>query len=284
MTELYFQMHCTHQATAATEQVSQFHYISPLASLTNSISLLVPPLSYTISRRIPESTTMASSRILLLLAVSSLLPSVTAFSQPNGAAANKNVEATVASESPQRVFVSTPSKDILRLVSDCMTPKSRMHTLTPHTTCDEAISLLLNRGISGAPVVNPESGKLMGIISSSDFIFKDYGGAVINMEGSSEALANCVEVAQKIVGSTVEELMVHKVMTIPSTEPMAHAADMMARNNLHRLLVVDPEDEQELVGILTRSDVMRDVMTTVRAALPEHGTHDADENPSDLSP
>ena len=43
----------------------------------------------------------------------------------------------------------------------------------------------------------------------------------------------------------------------------------MARNNLHRLLVVNPNDEDDLVRILTRSDVMRDVMTTVRAALPE---------------
>ena len=33
-----------------------------------------------------------------------------------------------------------------------------MHILPPHASCDEAISLLLNSGISGAPVVDPENG------------------------------------------------------------------------------------------------------------------------------
>ena len=159
---------------------------------------------------------------------------------------------TVATESPQRVFVGTPSKEIQRLVSDCMTPRDSMQVLYPHVSCDEAISLLLNYGISGAPVMDPESGKLMGIISSSDFMFKDYSGAVINMEGSSEALASCVEVAKKIVGTTVADLMTRKVMTIESGAPMAKAADQMARNNLHRLLVVDPQDDSNLVGVLTR--------------------------------
>jgi len=151
-----------------------------------------------------------------------------------------------------------------------MTPRNKVHVLTPQTTSDEAISFLLTRGISGAPVVDPDSGKLMGIISSSDFMFKDYSGALLNMEGSEESLKGFVEVAQKICGTTVEELMSCNVFTIADTEPMAKAADIMARRNLHRLVVVDPKDEEKLVGILTRSDVMRDVMTTVRAALPEH--------------
>ena len=189
-------------------------------------------------------------RALLLIAVSGLLPTVTPFSQPTDTSAT--AKTTVARDSPKRVFVGTPSKAIRRLVSDCMTPRKSMHVLYPNVSCDEAILLLLNNGISGAPVVHPDSGKLMGIISSSDFMFKDYSGAVINMEGSSEALASCVEVANKIVGATVEDLMTRKVMTITSGEPMAKAADQMARNNLHRLLVVDPADDSNLVGILTR--------------------------------
>lgn len=192
---------------------------------------------------------MSSYRILLALFLSSLLSSVAALSQPGASATAK---ASVAAESPQRVFVGTPSRDIQRLVSDCMTPRDSMHVLYPHSSCDEAIMLLLNTGISGAPVLDPESEKLMGIISSSDFMFKDYSGAIINMEGSSENLASCVEVAKKIVGTTVGDLMTRNVMTIESGEPMAKAADQMARNNLHRLLVVDPEDDSKLVGILTR--------------------------------
>ena len=208
---------------------------------------------------------MALSRtnIWTTLGVGSLLlfSAANAFSQPNNSGANK------------RVFVSTPSKEVSRLVSDCMTPRSKMRVLHPDATSDEAIALLLKTGFSGCPVVHPINGKLMGIISSSDFMFKDiYAGALLNMEGSDEHLSDVVGMAQKIVGSTVGELMSHHVVTIRADEPMAHAADRMARGNLHRLLVVDPADEDALVGILTRSDVMRDVMTTVKAALPEKAT------------
>ncbi|CAB9529618.1 CBS domain [Seminavis robusta] len=226
---------------------------------------------------------MTIFRVLVCMTIGGLLPSAAfALSQPQpptGASA-----ADINPQSPSRVFVSTPSKNIQRRVDDFMTPRSQMHILHPQVSCDEAISVLLSRGISGAPVVDPESGKMLGIISSSDFMFKDYSGALLNMEGSSESLANCVEMAQKIVGSTVEELMSHQVMTIKSNEAMATAADWMARNNLHRLLVVDPSDEDNLVGILTRSDVMRDVMTVVQATLPERATGVVDENAGGLQP
>ena len=203
---------------------------------------------------------------LLFLAILLWMPSTTdALATPNGSSAKAN---------NQRVFVSTPSKDISRLVSNCMTPRSRMKVLHPDATSDEAIALLLSHGISGCPVVHPINGHLMGLISSSDFIFKDYAGALLDMDASKHNLKGVVNMAQKIVGSTVEELMTRQVVRIGADEPMAHAADTMARGNLHRLIVVNPDDDDELVGILTRSDVMKDVMTTVQQALPEKGTYD----------
>lgn len=216
---------------------------------------------------------MAFSRFFWTAFSLFFFPSVTCLSQPGPAAGQ-----SAASAAHQRVFVSTPARDIQRLVSDCMTPRRKMHVLTPDTPVDDAITLLLTHGISGAPVVSPISGKLQGLISSSDFMFKDFAGALLTMEGSDESMANVVEMAQKIVGSTVKDLMCPHLVTIASTESMAHAADMMARRGLHRLLVVAPDDEHELVGILTRSDVMRDVMTKVRAALPEHGTRNDDDD------
>ena len=217
-------------------------------------------------------TRSVSHNLLFLTGVLLLcVPTITdALAQPNGSARTNH------QANNQRVFVSTPSKDVSRLVSDCMTPRSRMKVLHPEATSDEAIALLLNNGFSGCPVVHPINGHLMGIISSSDFIFKDYAGALLNMEAntSAENLSGVVSMAQKIVGSTVEELMTRQVVKIRADEPMSHAADTMARGNLHRLIVVNPEDNDELVGILTRSDVMKDVMTTVQQALPEKGTYD----------
>lgn len=213
---------------------------------------------------------MTLTRTLLATCVLfGILPSVTPFG---------------SASSGQRIFVGTPSKPIKRFVNECMTPREEMKLLTPQTSVDEAIYMLLDNGISGAPVIDPDTKKLVGIVSSSDFMLKDYAGAVLDMEGSSEKIESFVSLAKKIVGTTVGELMSPKMATIKSNEPMAKAADIMARSYVHRLIVVDPVQDK-FVGILTRADVMRDVLSTVQAALPERATIDTEtEDPGKFKP
>jgi len=163
-----------------------------------------------------------------------------------------------------RVFVGTPAKSYKRCVSDCMTP--RPFTLKTTDSVDDAIASLLRLGISGAPVVDG-SGKLVGVISTSDFLHKELGGALLPMEGSSETVMGYLEAAQKIIGQRVGDMMTKNPVTINPGASMKEAAKIMAECKLHRVIVMD--DNGELVGILSRSDVMRDVLTTVRGALPE---------------
>ena len=216
---------------------------------------------------------MAIARFFVALTtigcLGTFLPEVSAFSSPSN----------------QRVFVGTPSKPIKRLVSECMTPRKHMHLFTPSMSVDEGISILLEYGISGAPVVDPDTGKLLGMVSSSDFMLQDYAGALLDLEGSPDRVENLINLAKRIVGKSVGEVMSSNIAYIRSNEPMAKAADKMARQNIHRLIVVNPKDDT-FIGILTRADAMRDVLTTVQAALPERATIDAktDSDNSNVKP
>jgi len=174
--------------------------------------------------------------------------------------------AAFSNATPRRVFVSTPPKSPARLVQDCMTPKANIHALRPHETVDEAIGKLLNFGVSGAPVVDFD-GNLVGVLSAFDVLQKEAGGALLPMEGSSKTIEAYADAARKIVATTVDDLMTANPLTIHHNASMREAAALMTKERLHRLPVVDKAGK--LVGILSSSDVMRDVLGTVRALLPE---------------
>jgi CBS domain-containing protein len=168
----------------------------------------------------------------------------------------------------QRVFVSTPAKPNARSVKDCMAPVPSV--LSPSMSVDEAISTLLHLGYSGAPVVDDVSGELIGMVSAFDFLQKEAGGALLPMEGTVEEIEAMAEAAQKIVATSVRDLMTfHRVVTITPDDSMREAAALMTKERLHRLPVVD-KDTGKLVGMLSSSDAMRDVLTTVRMSLPDH--------------
>ena len=163
-----------------------------------------------------------------------------------------------------RVFVSTPvSKYPKRLVEDYMTRDP--YCLSPDLSVDEAMSALLSKGISGAPVV--ENNKLVGVVSSFDFLRKEaFEGAILPVEGSSNQVEKYVETAQKICGRNVEEVMTHNCITVSPKTSMQKAAAIMTEHNLHRLAVV--EENGDLVGILSSVDVMRDLLHVVRNLPP----------------
>lgn len=167
----------------------------------------------------------------------------------------------------QRIFVGTPVQKNRRLVSSCMTPLSSLATLTASTTVDEAVTLLLDLGISGAPVIDPTSGKILGIVSSSDFLQQEAGdGILLPIAGSLKEVEGYIEVAGKICAKKVGDLMTKNPVCLGAGESMRDAAVLMAREKLHRLLVVDDDEEggKKLVGMLTSSDVMRDMVHIVK--------------------
>ena len=72
--------------------------------------------------------------------------------------------------------------------------------------------------------------------------------------------------ARKIVARTVGELTTEEALTIHMNTSMKDAAELLTRKQKHRLCVVD--DENNLVGILSTSDVMRNIVAVLHS-LPE---------------
>ena len=170
-----------------------------------------------------------------------------------------------AFSSVQRVFVSTPTRANPRLVQDCMTPNPI--TLRTTDTIDEAITTLLTAGFNGAPVIDPVSKNLVGVVSAFDFLSKEETGSILPFEmGNPTEQQEMARLARKIVATTVGDLMTEAALTVPMDMPMKEAAEIMLRDRCHRLCVVD--EGCNLVGILSTSDVMRNVVQTVLQALP----------------
>ncbi len=131
----------------------------------------------------------------------------------------------------------------------------------PETALQEAIQILAERRISGLPVVD-QSGKLVGVLSESDLVWREAGVTTppyITILDSVIYLQNPAKYERdlhKAVGQTVGEVMSDKdFVTIAPDAPLRQAAQLIQERKVTRLLVVD--SAQTLIGILTRGDIVR---------------------------
>jgi CBS domain-containing protein len=143
-------------------------------------------------------------------------------------------------------------------VADLMTRD--VITVQPKTPLSTAIKLLVDRQISGLPVVDDE-GKLVGVISESDLMWREKGldlpphilflDSVIYLENPLQHERDL----HKVLGQTVGEVMTDRPISITIDTSLPMAARIMHDKKIHRLPVVDAEDRP--IGILTQSDIVR---------------------------
>lgn len=147
-----------------------------------------------------------------------------------------------------------------KTVADLMT--CDVLTVTPTTPLSAAIKLLVDRQISGLPVVD-DRGKLVGVISESDLMWREKGldlpphiiflDSIIYLENPLQHERDL----HKVLGQTVGEVMTDRPISssIDTTIPMA--ARIMHDKKIHRLPVVD--DENRPIGIITQGDIVRGI-------------------------
>jgi len=134
------------------------------------------------------------------------------------------------------------------LVRDSMTRE--VVTLSPQTTAAEALALCRERGIRHLPVM--DGGRLAGVVSDRD------------LRSATPALGDPAR-AEALQKLRVWGVMVRDVMTAHPEDPIEQAANIMREKKIGCLPVLEAD---ELVGILTSSDVMEALVYLVGAHEP----------------
>ena len=135
------------------------------------------------------------------------------------------------------------------LVRDWMT--KTLVTLSPEASVAEALALCRERRIRHIPVLKEE--RLVGIVSDRD------------LRDASPTLGD-PERTRALQGIRVGEVMTQEVITVDPQDFIENAAQEMYELKIESLPVVA---EEELLGIVTSSDMMRALVTL--AGLPEPG-------------
>jgi len=149
-------------------------------------------------------------------------------------------------------------------VSDIMTEP--VITIRQNRTLEEVAHIMLDNKVGGLPVVD-EEGKIVGIVTESDFSAKEhaipfsrnYAPQLFGEWMSKEGVNKAYEAARSI---EVQEVMSKPAITIQEDDTVAEAVRRMLDHKVHRLPVVR---DAIPVGIISRHDLLKMVVQKIEA-------------------
>ena len=136
-------------------------------------------------------------------------------------------------------------------------------TVTPDDTILTAAKLMLERHVSGLPVVDT-AGKLVGIVSEGDFIRRSEIGTQKKRGRWLKFLLGAGEAATEYVhehGKKISEVMTRDPITITEDTPLGEIVNSMETNGVKRLPVMNGT---KLVGIVSRANLLQAVAGLAR--------------------
>ena len=133
-----------------------------------------------------------------------------------------------------------------------MTDAARLVTVSPEMTLKAVAELMLERRVSGVPVVDAD-GHVVGVISEADVVRAETGGT--GGEGMVARARAVADAAVLSIPRTAEAAMTAPAVTISPDASVMEAAHKIAERGVNRLPVVD--EDGRLVGIIARADVLR---------------------------
>ena len=147
--------------------------------------------------------------------------------------------------------------------------QSDVRTTSPDESLKDVARTLVENRISGMPVCDAE-GKVVGVISEGDILFKERG----RPEQRSAPLGWLLDGGsrtdlKKATARTVGDAMTAPAVTIRPSSSATAAARLMIEQGVNRLPVV--MQDGRVVGIVTRADLVR--------AFTRHGRRDRDGDP-----
>jgi CBS domain-containing protein len=131
-------------------------------------------------------------------------------------------------------------------------------TVSPDATIVEAANIMLQRHVSGLPVVDGE-GQLIGIVSEGDFIRRSEIGTQRKRGRWLRFILGPGKSASDFVyehGRKVSDVMTKDPLTINEDTVLAEIVNLMERKNVKRLPVLR---DGKLVGIVSRANLLQTV-------------------------
>ena len=155
---------------------------------------------------------------------------------------------------------------------DIMT--ARVVSISPDAGVVEAIELMMRNHISGMPVVD-QSGALVGVVTEGDFLRRAETGTTRRRPRWLEFLVGPNRLAEEYVathGRKVAEVMTRAPIAITEDTPLDEVVATMEHRRIKRLPVMRGS---QIVGIVSRANLMRALATLGRAAPPPAETDTA---------
>ncbi|MBM9614196.1 CBS domain-containing protein [Desulfobulbus rhabdoformis] len=134
-------------------------------------------------------------------------------------------------------------------------------TVNPQTSVRELAALLLEKKISGAPVVD-EADKVVGVVTESDLIFQNKkvhlptAVAILDAFVFLESTEKTEKEIKKMAGYKVGDICSQDLVSVTPETELDELATMMAEKKIHTLPVLDGD---QLVGIIGKSDIIRTI-------------------------
>jgi CBS domain-containing protein len=138
-----------------------------------------------------------------------------------------------------------------------------VYSVLPEATIAEAANIMLQRHISGLPVVDA-AGKLVGIVSEGNFIRRSEIGTQRKRSRWLKFLLGAGEAATDFVhehGRKISEVMTRVPLTITEDTTLEEIVTSMETNGVKRLPVMR---EGKLVGIVSRANLLQAVASLSR--------------------
>ena len=136
-------------------------------------------------------------------------------------------------------------------------------TVTPEATIVEAANIMLQKHVSGLPVVDA-AGKLVGVVSEGDFIRRSEIGTQRKRGRWLRFILGPGKSASDFVhehGRKIAEVMTKSPLTITEDTALEEIVELMEKNNVKRLPVIRAD---KVVGIVSRANLLQAVASLAR--------------------
>ena len=125
----------------------------------------------------------------------------------------------------------------------------------PDLTIAAVVTLMIKHHIGCIPVVDDQR-RPIGMITKFDIVEQ--------LDAIIHSISNGSPLPADLAARTADELMMPLAMTLDENSTVAHAASMMASEDLHHVLVINARGR--LVGIVSTKDITNWIVENDRAA------------------